>query len=332
MSSLITSDLFKQILVEPIQRGASELYVVTGYATPAMVTRQFEHAARTLGASIAIDLHVGMTGRDGLSRTNLLGMQAIPRQSSGQNFNCTFSVKGTSNHSKVYVWCSESGPLEAFLGSSNFTQFGFGLTPSNDSHGEACVRIDPEEAFAYVLEAARGSIGYQSSDISDFIDITDDPEIVNRPNSGSENGSTNPPYVLLPLIQLRGESSGETHHRSGLNWGQREGREPNQAYIPIPAQIARMKFFPPKGVHFQVTTNDGEAFMCTIAQDGDKALETPFDNSILGKYFRHRLGLELGSYVSVEDLNRFGANAIKVSRIDNESYQLDFEPGIQVGT
>ncbi len=330
MSSLITSGLFNKILVEPIMRGAKDLYIVTGYASPTMVTRHFEYVAKNLNTKISIDLHVGMTGKDGLNRNNLLGMQAIPRQSSGQNFNCTFSVKGNSNHSKVYVWCSERGPVEAYLGSNNFTQFGFGLTPINSAHVEAAVQVDPEEAFAYVLEASRNSIGYQNTDIPKFIDLHDEQFSVGQPEVLDETGNTVSNSILLPLIQLRGSSAGETHQRSGLNWGQREGREPNQAYIPIPSTVAKSNFFPPKGIHFQVTTSDGQAFICTVAQDGDKALETPFDNSILGKYIRQRLGLALGSYVSADDLNRFGANAVKVTRIDSDTYKLDLEPGILI--
>ena len=330
MSSLITNELFQQILIEPVQRGAKDLYIVTGYASPSMVTRHFEYVAKTLKTKISIDLHVGMTGRDGLSRNNLLGMQAIPRQSSGQNFNCSFSVKGTSNHSKVYVWCSERGPVEAFLGSNNFTQFGFGLSPLNGTHTEVSVRVDPEEAFAYVLEASKNSIGYQNTDIPNYIDLFDESRSPVEPDELDQSGNAVSNSVLLPLIQLRGESSGDTHQRSGLNWGQREGREPNQAYIPIPSSVARSNFFPPKGVHFQVTTSDGQAFICTVAQDGDKALETPFDNSILGKYIRQRLGLELGSYVTTADLNRFGSNAVKITRFDNDSYQLNLDPGLLI--
>ena len=330
MNTIITSDIFDEVLVAPILRGARDLFIVSGYASAAMVTRQFEYSSKTLGVNISIDLHVGMTGKDGLTRSNLMGMQAIPRQSAGQNFNCSFSPRGTSNHSKVYVWCSETGPVEAFLGSSNFTQTGFGLLTSTKSHVEACVRVDPNEAFAYVLEAAKGSIGYHSGDIQSYIDIiveTSHP-LQEETEVGTEVSS--PQTVVLPLVQVRGKAPGEIHSRSGLNWGQRDGREPNQAYIPIPSQIAKSNFFPPKGVHFQIITNDGQAFICTVAQDGDKALETPFDNAILGKYFRRRLGLHPGSYVTTEDLDRFGSSAVRVYKISEDSYRLDFSPGIKI--
>lgn len=46
----------------------------------------------------------------------------------------------------------------------------------------------------------------------------------------------------------------------------------------------------PRGVHFHVMTGDGETSIATVAQDGDKAIHTPAENSILGRYFRRRLG------------------------------------------
>lgn len=328
MGQLITEDLFQKILVEPIQRGARELFVVTGYASPAMVTRHFQYAVENLGTKISLDLHVGMTGKDGLRRTELLGYQAIPRQSREQEFNCTFSTRGHSNHSKLFVWCSKSGPVEAFLGSSNYTQVGFGLSPSDKFHSETCVMVDPDEAFSYVLGAAKGSIGYLDRDIASHIDLTEDPTPESLILSEENDQSAQIDFVYLPLVQSRGQNAGRVHDAGGLNWGQREGREPNQAYIPVPSEVARSEFFPEKGVHFQITTDDGQAFICTVAQSGNKAIETPSDNSILGKYFRNRLGVSLGTYVTDADLSRFGATAIKISKINHDSFRLDFAPGM----
>lgn len=34
----------------------------------------------------------------------------------------------------------------------------------------------------------------------------------------------------------------------GLNWGQREGREPNQAYLQLAPEVYRSDFFPVKNI------------------------------------------------------------------------------------
>jgi hypothetical protein len=327
MNQLITENLFERVLLEPAKRGARELFVVSGYASASMVTKHFEVVSKELSMDLAIDLHIGMSGRDGLSRNTLLGLQSIPRQIGERSFNCSLSVRGESNHSKVYVWCDESGPREAFLGSSNYTQLGFGISQASQTHKEICVAVDPVASFDYVMASAQGGISYKSPDIANFIDLFD--EQINTQENDDETLSAEiaSAFVDLPLVMSRASDQGEVHQKSGLNWGQREGRNPDQAYIPIPSTTAKSKFFPDKGVHFQVVTDDGEAFICTVAQDGDKALETPSDNSILGKYFRRRLGLPSGAFIEKSHLSNFGSNVVRVYKDSDDCYRLSFQPG-----
>lgn len=327
---LLDEDLFTRILIDPIKRGSNELFILSGYASASMVTRHFDQIRKITGEKISLDLIVGMTGRDGIDRSNLLGFQAIPRQTSGNTFNCAFTTRGTSDHSKIFVWCNEEGPVEAYLGSSNYTQFGFGIGNLAGRHKEVCVEVNPQLAFDKVLAAAKGTIGYLNQDIPSYVDIFDRPENNAPLGTSDSEQSQESSTVLLPLVQTRAGLFGKPHEKAGLNWGQREGREPNQAYIPVPSKVARLGFFPEKGVHFQIHTDDGEVFLATIAQENDKAIETPSNNSLLGKYFRKRLGLELGVFVDAEDLLRYGANAVRVRKKDELVYELEFRPGILV--
>ena len=324
---LITDNLFERVLLEPARRGSSELFVLSGYSSASMVTKHFETASKELSIDLAIDLHIGMTGRDGLSRNTLLGLQSIPRQIGGRSFNCSLSVMGKSNHSKIYVWCNDKGPQEAFLGSSNYTQLGFGISASASTHQEVCVAIDPTAGFEYILASSRGGISYKSPDIADHIDLYDEQTFPKFEIDEPEIANKSTDFVDLPLVMTRTDVRGEVHQKSGLNWGQREGRNPDQAYIPIPSTIAKGKFFPDKSVHFQVITDDGEAFICTVAQDNEKALETPSDNSILGKYFRKKLNLPSGTFIEKKHLEEFGSNTVRIYRDGDDSYLLSFQPG-----
>lgn len=326
---MLRSELFKRVLIDPVARGASELFVLSGYASASMVTQHFARVREVTKNPISLDLVVGMTGRDGIDRTNLLGFQAIPRQVGGNSFNCSFTTDGISDHSKLYVWCDASGPLEAFMGSVNYTQFGFGLGGAQNFHTETCVEVDPSEALDIVLSAARGTIGYLNPDIPNHLKIYDKPDEKATQAVGANEPFSSGDYVTLPLVQTKGEMRGMPHKSSGLNWGQREGREPNQAYIPIPSTVAASKLLPPRGVHFQLVTDDGNVFMATVAQDGDKAIETPENNSLLGKYIRSRLGLPLGVFVDKEDLDRYGSNGVRLRRIDEYLYEMDFSRGIK---
>jgi len=49
-------------------------------------------------------------------------------------------------------------------------------------------------------------------------------------------------FVTLPLTTKRGGQI-VVPQRSGLNWGQRPGRDPNQAYLSVPVEIQRSGFF-----------------------------------------------------------------------------------------
>jgi len=132
-------------------------------------------------------------------------------------------------------------------------------------------------------------------------------------------------HVILPLVM----KNGNVHLRSGLNWGQRPGREPNQAYIPVPSTIAQLGFFPPRGVQFLVLTDDDRAIIMVVAQDGNKALESPQGNHLIGEYFRNRLGVANGAPVTAADLARFGSRFVKFYKTDDESYFMEFSPSVE---
>lgn len=132
----------------------------------------------------------------------------------------------------------------------------------------------------------------------------------------------NPKKVRLSLL----DRSDKIHRKSGLNWGQREGRNPNQAYIPVPAKIHRKypDFFPDKGKKFRLATDDGKLFTASIAQQGGKAIEIPEDNSSLGIYFRKRIGKKLGEFVEKEDLDQYGRTNVDIMRLNEQTFIMDF--------
>jgi len=72
-------------------------------------------------------------------------------------------------------------------------------------------------------------------------------------------------FVTLPLTSnIKGIL--QVPKVSGLNWGQRPGREQNQAYLSVPAYIQRSNFFPEPGIPFVIECDDGEVFDCIRAQ------------------------------------------------------------------
>jgi len=130
-------------------------------------------------------------------------------------------------------------------------------------------------------------------------------------------------YVRIPLTVVRGGVEC-VPNRSGLNWGQRPGRNLNQAYLPISAEIQRSEFFPAIGIAFEVECDDGAVFEAVRAQQNGKALETPARNSLIGEYFRNRLGVRLGEQVAIWHLIDYGRTSMEIFYIDGNRYFLDF--------
>lgn len=130
-------------------------------------------------------------------------------------------------------------------------------------------------------------------------------------------------FVTLPLTTKRGGQV-VVPQRSGLNWGQRPGREPNQAYLSVPVEIQRSGFFPDRGEVFILECDDGFTMKCVRAQANGKGIESPTDNSIIGIYFRKRLGVRSGHMVTVEHLQAYGRTSVDVHFRNEHLFYLDF--------
>ena len=71
-------------------------------------------------------------------------------------------------------------------------------------------------------------------------------------------------------------------------------------------------------------TDDGVNLILRVEQQNDKAITTPLNNSLLGEYFRHRLGMENGAYINRQDLENYGRTDVTFYRIDDEQFFMDF--------
>ena len=129
--------------------------------------------------------------------------------------------------------------------------------------------------------------------------------------------------ISLPLTTGKKEKC-RVPGRSGLNWGQRPGRNQDQAYLSVPIEIQQSNFFPPIGKPFLAIFDDEFEVEFVRAQQNGKAIHSQKDNSILGKYFRSRLGLSPGDLVIIEHLDRYGRTTVDVSYKNEDIYFFDF--------
>ncbi len=123
-------------------------------------------------------------------------------------------------------------------------------------------------------------------------------------------------YVILPLYSKRGGII-SVPERSGLNQWNANGRkrDENEVYIPIPKSIHNNypHFFPQRDCPFELQLPDGNILSAKVCQDGGKALMSN-PNSALGQWMlRKVLRKQVGQLLTMEDLNLFGIDSVKIT-------------------
>lgn len=323
---LIRDDLFQQILLTPLADGADELHILSGYSSASFALFHMLEAREHFKRDFSIRLNIGMTGEDGLELFAHQAFIAAEKAASGGWLRVSYAPAGLADHSKLYVWRQSGLPVNAWLGSANYSAAGFGI---DGSRRESMAPMDPKCAWKTLQRAVAQFVPASSPDIFSQVAIYEltQPEVRTRVQAAkpmTSAAAANRPQVTLPLVQ-RTRNPGEVHNAgAGLNWGQRGSRRRAEAYIPVPAAVARSAFFPPRGVPFAAHTDDGETLFLTIAQDGDKALHSVPDNADVGRWFRRRLGLADDVFVTTADLRRYGADEVRFTALAAGDYFMSF--------
>lgn len=270
-----------------------------------------------------------MSGQDGLVESNHRGFQALVASTFSGIFECSYITKPPSVHSKVYAWFENDKPKQAFLGSANYTQIAF-----NDKlRREAMVECSANRGLSYFETLIHDTIYCTHVDTENLIKIYNDKSYQRVKKQKQVVGVIEEDDTISSKILVKGlpkitvsllDRSGEVPSKSGLNWGQREGREHNQAYLSLSSQIYKSDFFPERTIHFTVYTDDDKVLICTRAQDNAKAIQTPHNNSLIGEYFRNRLALLSGAKVTKANLLHYGRTDVDFYKIDDETYFMDF--------
>ena len=317
---MISDKLFDEILLKPARAGANVLHIVSGYATAAMASNHLAQLT-AINNNISVNLIIGMTPLDGLSITNHKGFIELSKNFGIERFSCSYLIGKPPAHSKVYSWFKNDKPFQGYLGSANYTQKAFSiyqreLMEITDpvAGREYFNLISPQTIYCDNLEADSSILIYSTKD-KEPISATGKPATELSQTQDSQN-------VLISLLG----NQGNLPTRSGLNWGQRPEakREPNQAYIRVPANIAKSNFFPDRAIQFTILTDDDKILICAVAQDGDKAIHSTLNNSQIGEYFRRRLGVANGKLITRDDLAKYGRTDLSFYKIDDETYFMDF--------
>ena len=314
-------DLIKRVLIDPASElGCDEFRVVSGYATAAMASHHIELLAN-IDKKIRMNVLVGMTSREGIVDVQHEGFKKLMEYYQDY-FECSYFMQSLKPcHAKIYIWMKEGKPVKSFLGSANYTHNAF----FNHQH-EVLYECDSDIALEFFNSFSSNTICCNHCEVGYAVTIVNRKQYLARNARAEEAVGVLRDYTGLghktfSLLTRQGSPGGPGVR---LNWGQRRGREKNQAYLHIPSHIAKKGFFPSRKQQFTVLTDDGKSMICVIAQDNEKAIQTTNNNSELGLYFRKRLGLEPGTFITTEDLIRYGRTDVTFCKIDNETYYMDF--------
>jgi len=313
---IATPELYSRLLRNPYNKGLRHLKILTGYASSAFL----HHVANDLREA-NIEIIIGMARKDGIRNWDHSEFLRLSQATQGR-VSVYYHIGEQSVHAKCLSWNNKSdAPEISFAGSANFSWNGYW------SYYETMVQLPVAEDISIAFQSVTPANCLDAPQI-ECIPLLDMPH--NAPHVGSLKELANlSPVVTLNLFHCRGKGGAPiVHERSGLNWGQRPEyrREPDQAYIPIPKKVHQLHpdFFPPRNHEFTIVTDDGQSFIAVIAQDNNKAIETRYDNSIIGRYFRDRLKVERGSPVVYEDLEKYGRNSVSLHKLGEDLYFLDF--------
>lgn len=307
-------DTVQKILLDPINAGANKICILSNEASPNMVSWLLKTYDERNISGISLELIIASVFDQGISKLNhdgFISLQRAFQRGTPNTFTCSYLYNAPSSKENLYILLYNENPIKAFSCSANFTQ-GELLQGSDIS----CLEKDASLVYKSFEKAISDSIYCVNSEVEEYVIIgasklsTDVERIVQDSNR-----------VTLPLVVKK---TGEPGKKSGLNWGQRKGRNPNEAYIPLPREIAKSGFFPLGKQHFLVLTDDHHTLLLRIEQQNDKAITTPASNAQLGEYFRNRLGLPYGAYVHLKDLDAYGRRDVSFYKIDEEQYYMDF--------
>lgn len=306
---MIYRDLYQKILIDPASMGNDELFIVSGYASATFLRRHLEDI-KEISSNIIINLLIGMPHKKNDHRAYLNIKDSYPN-----SFNGSYYIGTPGVHSKAYVWAKNNTPQIGFTGSANYSQYGF----FHNMQENQMNNDDPLEIKNYF-----DSLISRSIKIDDYVLTNNDSiETVNLETSipqGEIQWMQNKKIVIISWL----DKQGRLPMKSGINWGQRPGREPNQAYLPLRSDSRDEGFLPTRALRFTLLTDDNKVFDCVVAQEGRKAIQTTNDNSELGKYLRNRLNVEEGKLVSKQDLMTYGRTDFLLKKLDDETFFLDF--------
>ncbi|EGO7785646.1 restriction endonuclease PLD domain-containing protein [Enterococcus faecalis] len=252
-------------------------------------------------------------------------------------------------HSKIYIWLARGEVLTALIGSANFSSNG--------------LRSDLRETLAVANRGTHTYLMHYVDNVFNLstkepvlrqnqaiVEYTTTTTLISAPTELQLSYN-------LPLYSIR---DNEVQEKSGLNWGHSSGHTAvGDAYIAIPKDILieNQGLFEPFDNGYENALNGkarqsdpiellwDDGYTMPASLEGTQNLNgytypkqltsysqyVPYlkgerisAKSILGRYLRDRMGVDVNHVITMEDLERYGRNNVTLSLIEPGLYYADF--------
>lgn len=309
----------------------NELFVLSGYVGPNPISRCRELPFKTT-------VVYGMYGSEGIRRG--LHTQLIKESLENRNLQILYSTIPV--HSKLYCWMKDGKVVHALIGSANFSVSGL-TAPYKETLAET-TRDTFSVLDKYLKEVQRNSIVCADAVVKE-----------NRKRHSSEETADDKDQDICSLKLYSTKGKIEVQAKHGLNWCLSEANvSEGDACIAIPVECLRKypQLFPEKlstpsdqgqiqkrghrhNDNIEIIWDDGTRMQGLLegtqyrTEDGvkkpyPKQIASTPKKSILGKYLRKRLGVDLKHRITLEDLDRYGRRTVDVSLQGEGIYYFDF--------
>ncbi|EAE7387731.1 TPA_asm: NgoFVII family restriction endonuclease [Listeria monocytogenes] len=317
-----------------------ELIIISGYLGPSPIERLKE-----LPMSVTI---IGGMYTQGIDARLHHSLEEIKTK----NSNLTMKYSTEEIHSKIYIWKQKGKTLSALIGSANFSSNGL-RTDYRESLAEATrdtfSPLDDYLKFILNNSTDKPVINKKKTEIVLSPTTTELPS----------NTKSIEYKIDIPLYSVSNGTS-VVMSKSGLNWGLSGAHvAEGDGYIHIPKYIYQEQkniikpfdkdFKSPTGTKkrnsepIELVWDDGvimeasfEGIQIVNGQKCPKQLASYSSKqlylqgkriskkSILGRYMRNRLGVEVNEKITFEHLEKYGRTTITLSLIEDGVYYADF--------
>lgn len=317
--------------------GAQEISIATGYCSEESIAKLIGLYEKEYGAYL--ELIIGMHYFEGFTKAQYDGLKYLNEVLQRGERGKVYLANRTKYHGKIYLVKYFQNRYKSIVGSSNISKLNImERIFDNDVFTDESAITKPLKFFFSELRD-KNCISLQ--------DVNSDEIKINNNRTLFENYLDVEKVSPQKLSSLKTDAAVsnivfdipmKTEEKSNLNVFFGKGRENTANGITLPRDWYEVELIVPKSIttnknypqkrEFTIYTDDGFTFQCKTSGDYSKNFRSAKDLKILGKWLKGRLensgALISGKPVTESVLASYGRNSMKMSRINDDEWFLDF--------